>query len=113
MWYETPFIIWTNYEQPSQDLGRLGAVYLSSYVLKLGNLEMPLYNQFLYNLSQDVPVIHTIGLYDREENYCSWEEAEAGQSPYSGRIMEYEYMAYNHSMDRRKVTGLFAVEQTE
>ena len=27
MWYETPFIIWTNYEQPSQDLGRLGAVY--------------------------------------------------------------------------------------
>ena len=54
MWYETPFITWTNYEQPSQDLGRLGAVYLSSYVLKLGNLEMPLYNQFLYNLSQDV-----------------------------------------------------------
>ena len=43
----------------------------------------------------------------------SWEEAEAGRSPYSGRIMEYEYMAYNHSMDRRKVTGLFAVEQTE
>ena len=113
MWYETPFIIWTNYEQPSQDLGRRGAVYLSSYVLKLGNLEMTLYNQFLYNLSQDVPVIHTIGLYDREGNYCSWEEAEAGRSPYSGRIMEYEYMAYNHSMDRRKVTGLFAVEQTE
>lgn len=35
MWYETPFIIWTNYEQPSEDMGKLGAVYLSSYVLKL------------------------------------------------------------------------------
>ena len=109
MWYETPFIIWTNYEQPSKDVGRLGAVYLSSYVLRQANLESPLYNQFLYNLSQDVPVIHTIGLYDKEGNYYTWEEAEAGACPCSEAIMKYEYMAYNHSMDSRKVDELFSL----
>ena len=109
MRYETPFIIWSNYEQPSLDLGRLGAVYLSSYVLKQANLELPLYNKFLYDLSQDVPVIHATGLCDKEGNYYTWEEAETGACPYSEAIMEYEYMAYNHSMDSRKVDGLFSL----
>ena len=32
MWFETPFVIWTNYEQPSKNMGRLSSMYLSSYV---------------------------------------------------------------------------------
>ena len=32
VWYETPFEIWTDYGLPSEDMGRIGAIYLSSYV---------------------------------------------------------------------------------
>ena len=47
--------IWTNYEQPSEDMGKLGAVYLSSYVLKLAGLDMTPYNRFLLELSETYP----------------------------------------------------------
>ena len=36
-----PICYLTNYDQPSKDMGKLGAVYLSSYVLKLAGLDMP------------------------------------------------------------------------
>ena len=41
--------------------------------------------------------------------YYTWEEAEAGACPCSEAIMKYEYMAYNHSMDSRKVDELFSL----
>lgn len=69
MWYETPFIIWTNYSMPSEDMGRLGAVYLSSEVLWRANLEMTPYNRFLLAMKEDLPVVHFLGCYDREGTY--------------------------------------------
>lgn len=108
MWYQTPFIIWTNYEQPSADMGKLGDIYLSSYVLKLANLEMTPYNRFLLHMSQALPVVHPIGCYEEDGAYYSWAEAEKGS--YGEMVLNYEYMAYNHSMDSRKETGLFRID---
>ena len=59
VWYQTPFIIWTNYGQPYQDLGDLGAVYLSSYLLKLAGLRLTPYHQFLLEMAESLPV-HTL-----------------------------------------------------
>ncbi len=109
MWYQTPFVIWTNYEQPSVDMGKLGAVYLSSYVLDLAGLAMPPYNQFLLRMSQELPVVHPIGVYGRDGSYHSWEQAESGDDPYHVLVRDYGYMVYNHSMDRRTVQELFSV----
>lgn len=61
MWYQTPFLIWTNYEQPYEDMGQLGAVYLSSKVLELAGLEMTPYNRFLLHMSEVLPVVHPVG----------------------------------------------------
>lgn len=109
MWYETPFIIWTNYEQPSKDMGKLGAVYLSSYVLKLAGLDMTPYNRFLLDLSQTYPVLHFLGFYDKEGNYQSWSEAESEENPNRKQVLDYEAMAYNHSIDSRKYKPLFTL----
>ena len=46
-----------------------GAVYLSSYVLKLAGLDMTPYNRFLLELSETYPVLHFLGFYDNEGNY--------------------------------------------
>ncbi len=113
MWYETPFIIWTNYEQPSKDMGNLGAVYLSSYVLKLAGLKMTPYNHFLLNLSQTYPVLHFLGLYDKEGNYQSWSEAESQENPNRKQVLDYEAMAYNHSIDSRKYKPLFTLGEED
>ena len=111
MWYETPFVIWTNYDQPPKDMGKLGAVYLSSYVLKLAGLDMPLYNQFLLNMSQIYPVLHFLGFYDKEGNYQSWSEAESEDNPNRKQVLDYETMAYDHSIDNYKDSTLFTVRE--
>lgn len=109
MWYETPFVIWTNYDMPSEDMGRLGAVYLSSEVLKRANLEMTPYNRFLLSMEEVLPVVHFLGCYDREGTYYSWEKAESELCPYRDMLLDYEALVYNHSLDRRKMKEMFVI----
>ena len=92
-------------------MGKLGAVYLFSYVLKLAGLDMTPYNRFLLDLSQIYPVLHFLGFYDKDGNYQSWSEAESGENPNRKQILDYEAMAYNHSIDRRKYKPLFTLEE--
>ena len=110
MWYETPFIIWTNYSMPSEDMGRLGAVYLSSEVLWMANLEMTPYNRFLLAMKEDLPVVHFLGCYDREGTYYYWAKAESERCPYQDTVLDYEALVYNHSLDRKKFKELFVID---
>lgn len=110
MWYETPFIIWTNYDMPSQDMGKLGAIYLSSEVLDRANLAMTPYNRFLLQMEEVLPVVHFLGCYDREGNYYYWAKAESERCPYQDMVLDYETLVYNHSLDRKKVKDMFVVK---
>ncbi len=110
MWYETPFVIWTNYEQPYQDMGRLGAVFLSSYVLKLANLELMPFHRFLLEMSESIPVVHPIGCYGKDGSFYSWEEARSESCPYQQLIGDYECLVYHHCLEREmKRQGRFWV----
>lgn len=111
MWYETPFVIWTNYEQPEREMGRLGAVFLSSHVLKLANLKMTPFQQFLLKMSESIPVVHPIGCIAKNGDFYSWEEARAEACPYQRLIEDYECLVYNHSMEAesRKKRELFTL----
>lgn len=110
MWYETPFIIWTNYSMPSEDMGRLGAVYLSSEVLWRANLEMTPYNRFLLAMKEELPVVHFLGCYDREGTHYYWAKAESERCPYQDTVLDYEALVYNHSLDRKKFKELFVID---
>ena len=110
MWYETPFIIWTNYSMPSGNMGRLGAVYLSSEVLWRANLEMTPYNRFLLAMREELPVVHPLGCYDREGTYYYWAKAESERCPYQDTVLDYEALVYNHSLDRKKFKELFVID---
>lgn len=111
MWYETPFLIWTNYDSPEKDMGRLGAVYLSSQMLSQAGLEMTPYNRFLLDLQEVLPVIHPFGVYTADGAYYSWEEARSEGFPYREQIMEYEYLVYNQLFDtRHTVEEMFLLE---
>lgn len=113
MWYKTPFVIWTNYEQPQADMGDLGAVFLSSYMLKLANLELTPYNQFLLKLADVLPVVHFLGCYDGEGEYYSWEKAESEKSPCQELIQSYEQLVFNHSIDHKKYEPLYRISAEE
>ena len=110
-WYETPFVIWTNYDQPAEDMGRLGAIYLSSYVLKRANLSLTPYNEFLLQLSEKLPIIHHLGIWESDGTYHSWEDAESGEYEWKEQLMEYEGLVYNHSLDPKTVNEMFSISQ--
>lgn len=109
MWYQTPFMIWTNYEQPSQDMGKLSSIYLSSYMLEAAGLDMTPYNKMLLSLSKDIPIVHPNGCYDKDGNYYYWGKAESERCPYGSEILDYEYLAYNHSLDSKKYERAFVI----
>ena len=111
IWYQTPLVIWTNYSQPSQDLGKLGVVYLSSYVLERANLSMSPFQRFLGRMSKKLPVIHPIGCYGQDGAYYTWEEARSASCPFSTLVQDYEGMVYNHSLDVQKAEALFSLPQ--
>ena len=110
MWYQTPFFIWTNYEQPSEDIGMLGSTALSSYVLKAAGLKMTPYNKYILKLSEDVPVVHPFGCFDKDNIFYYWAKAESDRCPYAEEILKYRYLAYNHCLDSRKLKALFSVD---
>lgn len=50
MWYETPFLIWTNYESGSEQKGKISAIYLASELLDQAGLDMTPYQRFLLSI---------------------------------------------------------------
>ena len=109
MWYETPFIIWTDTACPPGIWGRLGAVYLSSEVLWRANLEMTPYNRFRLSMREELPVVHPLGCYDREEPITTG-QGRVGALSLSGHGTDYEALVYNHSLDRKKFKELFVID---
>lgn len=112
MWYETPFLIWTNYEMKSEDKGSMGAVYLSSEVLKRAGLSMTPFNRFMLEMEEQLPVIHPLGCYDREGNYYTWEAVAGEQSPYRKLMLDYQCLVYNHCFDANTYEKMFTVPGT-
>lgn len=110
MWYETPFMIWTNYGSRAEDKGKTGAIYLAPELLKQAGLEMSPYHKFLLKMQETFPVVHPIGCYDGQERYYSWESLEEEGSPYRNLLLNYEYLVYNHIFDGRKYKEMFLPE---
>ena len=71
--------------------------------------DMTPYYRFLLELSETYPVLHFLGFYDNEGNYQSWAETENEENPHRKQVLDYEAMAYNHSIDSRKYEPLFTL----
>ena len=110
MWYETPFLIWTNYESGSEQKGKMSAIYLASELLDQAGLDMTPYQRFLLSMEETLPVIHPLGCYDASGTYYSWEETGLDSFPCRDTIRDYEYLIYNHSFDPKKFKDMYIAE---
>jgi len=109
MWYQTPYIIWTNYDIEEEDRGDMGAVSLASYTLEVANLQITPYDQFMLELTEQLPVINFIGCYDDKGQFYLWGDALNGDHAFSPKLKEYEMLVYNHSLDKKKAKELFMI----
>ncbi len=110
MWYQTPFVIWTNYETQAEEKGKMGAIYLSSQLLKRAGADLTPFQQFLLKMEETFPVVHPIGCYSKDGTYYSWDALRKAENPYRDLIMDYEYLVYNHIYDGKKLKEMFSLE---
>ena len=105
--YITPFYIRANYDIEEKQIERLGANYLSSYVMQVAGVKMPAYNQYLLKLSETLPVINTVGVIDADGNHYALGE----DTPYDDLIADYEKVVYNLIFDEdERCDEIFTVE---
>ena len=105
--YVTPFYIWANYDIEEKEIERLGANYLSSYVMQVAGVEIPAYNQYLLKLSETIPVINTVGIIDADGNHYTHNE----RTPYDELVADYEKVVYNLIFDEQnRCDELFTVK---
>ena len=60
--YETPMIIWTNYDIDEQDLGRISSNYLATMLLHYSGYEFSELDDYLWKLYQEYPVVSPFGI---------------------------------------------------
>lgn len=98
IWYETPYLIWTNYPMETEETGDMSAFYLAPELLRMAGLETTPYQNFLLGLKEQLPVIHGRGCYDAEGTYYDLEDAKK-DGKLGSWIADYDTLIYNHSYD--------------
>jgi len=102
--YTTPFLIWANYDIEEEYIDKLSVNYLSTYLLKVANARTTAYNEYLYNLSKEIPVINNLGYVGSNGVY--YENGE--KSEYSDLLKKYSIIQYNNAIDTaNKINHIF------
>lgn len=94
--YKVPVIIWANYDIPEYHNLNTSSNYLSGLLTKLSGLKTTPYQNFLENLSNNVPVICTQGFYDNTLAYHDIKDL----SDYSELTKEYKILQYYLLFDK-------------
>lgn len=66
-----PFILWSNYNNISKDIGLLNVSFMGPYLLDFAKLEMPNYFKFLQSFSKEIPVISRTFAIDKKGTVVS------------------------------------------
>lgn len=102
----TPYVIWTNYpsEFENEDMS---ANYFGSYIMQLAGIDMPIYNKFLLQIKQKLPIIGSGAVCDCDGNWYPFDEMP---EEYEELLNEYKILQYNNVIDRKnRVSDIFHV----
>ena len=93
--YQTPFIIWANYDIKETTVDKMSANYLGAWLMEEAGLKTSSYQQFLMKLYDKLPVLNAMGAIDAEGNYYE----SAKETPYDDLVKEYQILQYNNLID--------------
>lgn len=98
--YITPFILWTNYDMEFEEIDRLSVSYLPVLMFEKANLPMPLYFQYISKMKEEVPVVHPLGYYDKEDEFHTWNDWKS--QPDYPLFKDFYILQHNNVFDLRK-----------
>lgn len=89
--HTVPFFIWANYdinEEDYADIGRISANYLGSLTLDVAGAQMSEYQEYVYSLMDEYPVISAVGCINKNGVYVPLEMA--AQDLHDYKIVQYQ-----------------------
>ncbi|MCD7814216.1 MAG: LTA synthase family protein [Lachnospiraceae bacterium] len=90
--YKIPFIIWANYDIEEETIEATSLNYLYSIMADRLGLSMTGYQEYLLELSEEVPVINSIGYWGADGVFYELDDED---SPYFTLINDYNILEYN------------------
>ena len=103
----TPYIIWTNYPSKSGNED-MSTNYFGSYIMENAGIDMPVYNKFLLQLKQALPIIGSGAVCDNNGN---WYPIDELPEEYDKLLDEYRILQYNNVIDRKnRISNIFQIE---
>lgn len=93
--YKTPFLIWHNYDTEYQEYEEISLNYLASVLMKDAGLPMSLYQEYLLEQMEEMPVVNAVGVKDKEGNLYP-----KGSAEYGAMTEEMQRLVYWHTVDK-------------
>ncbi|MCC8137273.1 MAG: LTA synthase family protein [Clostridiales bacterium] len=90
--YKIPFIVWANYDIEEETIEATSLNYLYSIIADRLGLSMTGYQEYLLDLSEEIPVINSIGYWGADGEFYELNDKD---SPYYELINEYNILEYN------------------
>ena len=107
--YKIPFILWTNYDIPEETIEKTSMNYLYSIVADRLSLPMTGYQQYLLDLSEEIPVLAAGGYWTADGEFY---ELDDEASPYFERINDYNILEYNYIFGKdNRYLDLFELQE--
>ena len=103
--YETPYLIWANYDIDAEEGGKLSANYLSTLLLETAGVSLNSYYSFLGGLSEELPVMNSIGCIDAEDDYVG-SDTELDEKTQQD-LKDYELLQYELLFGKNKESRAF------
>ena len=94
--YETPFIIWANYDIEEQYNIKTSTIFLQNYLLKAAGIEFSAMNNYMDNLNQYYQVITPIFCIDSNNNILSTDNTASDPN-----LIEYNKVDYYRIFDSK------------
>ena len=101
--YTTPFFIWTNYDIEEKEDIILSPWGLGVLAMKTANIELTGYQEFLYSLMNELPVITPAGYISSNGQVFSRETSTRD-------LVNYEFLIYNFLFDNKRQDNFFFLE---
>ncbi|HIV67874.1 MAG TPA: LTA synthase family protein [Candidatus Butyricicoccus stercorigallinarum] len=86
--HTVPFFIWANYDIEGYDAGRISANYLGPLTLDVAGAQMSEYQEYVYSLMEQYPVISAVGCVNSYGVYVPLEMA--AQDLHDYKIVQYQ-----------------------
>ena len=104
-----PFIMWTNYESPEENIPLIGLNSLSALMLERAGIILPEYQAFLLDMRRDLPALNAYGYLSSNGLHTRTRDAESSEKTW---LEEYRIVQYYNLFDNknRKEALLYETE---